>query len=75
MDAKVADIHNNGTADMGWLLEHPALYTAGVSAKPGDLIDPDRFPVFASGRGGQISDLRPASKASQPVFAPRDRDR
>lgn len=38
-----------------WLLEHPALYTAGTSADPGDLLSPDRFPVFKTGRGGQYT--------------------
>lgn len=38
-----------------WLLEHPPLYTAGTSAKPEDLVEPDRFPVHAVGRGGQYT--------------------
>jgi lipoyl(octanoyl) transferase len=38
-----------------WLVEHPPLYSAGVSAKPTDLLQPDRFPVFAAGRGGQFT--------------------
>ncbi len=38
-----------------WLLEHPPLYTAGTSAKPADLTDPDRFPVYPSRRGGQYT--------------------
>lgn len=38
-----------------WLVEHPALYTAGTSAKSDDLIDPDRFPVHVSKRGGQYT--------------------
>lgn len=45
-----------GTADEAiWLLEHPPLYTAGTSAKPADLTDPDRFPVYDVGRGGQYT--------------------
>ena len=45
-----------GTADEAiWLLEHPPLYTAGTSAKPEDLTDPDRFPVFEARRGGQYT--------------------
>ena len=45
-----------GTADEAiWLLEHPPLYTAGTSAKPADLKDPDRFPVFETRRGGQYT--------------------
>ena len=45
-----------GTADEAiWLVEHPALYTAGTSAKSSDLIAPDRFPVFQTRRGGQYT--------------------
>ena len=45
-----------GTADEWiWLVEHPPLYTAGTSADPADLVDPDRFPVFESKRGGQYT--------------------
>jgi len=46
----------SGTADeLIWLVEHPPLYTAGTSAKPADLTDPDRFPVYDSKRGGQYT--------------------
>jgi lipoyl(octanoyl) transferase len=41
--------------EMVWLLEHPPLYTAGTSARPGDLLQPERFPVHATGRGGQFT--------------------
>lgn len=45
-----------GTADECiWLVEHPALYTAGTSAKIDDLTDPDRFPVYDTRRGGQYT--------------------
>jgi lipoyl(octanoyl) transferase len=45
-----------GTADEAiWLLEHPPLYTAGTSARPEDLTDPGRFPVYPSKRGGQFT--------------------
>lgn len=55
MEARAAAIAA-GTADEAiWLLEHPPLYTAGTSAKPEDLVEPDRFPVFEVGRGGQYT--------------------
>ncbi len=38
-----------------WLLEHPPLYTAGISAKQSDLKQPERFPVYATRRGGQYT--------------------
>ncbi len=53
MEQRVADIRNNNAPEMVWLVEHPALYTAGTSAKDEDLVDPNRFPVFETGRGGE----------------------
>lgn len=51
-----AEAISRGAADEAiWLLEHPPLYTAGTSAKPADLTDPDRFEVFSVGRGGQYT--------------------
>lgn len=55
MEARAAAIAA-GTADEAiWLLEHPPLYTAGTSARAEDLVEPDRFPVFDVGRGGQYT--------------------
>ncbi len=55
MEARVAAIHEGSAREMVWLVEHPPLYTAGVSAKKEDLIAPDRFEVFDAGRGGQYT--------------------
>ena len=55
MERRVAEIRNGKMPETVWLTEHPSLYTAGTSAKDSDLIDPDRFPVFRSGRGGQFT--------------------
>jgi len=55
MEAR-ADAIARGTAPEAiWLLEHPPLYTAGTSARAQDLVQPDRFPVHAVGRGGQYT--------------------
>jgi lipoyl(octanoyl) transferase len=54
MEARVAEIHAGRAHEAIWLLEHPPLYTAGTSAKPADLLNP-QFPVFATGRGGQYT--------------------
>ena len=53
MEARAAEIAEGRASEMVWLLEHPPLYTAGISAKGGDLLAPGRFPVFDSARGGQ----------------------
>jgi lipoyl(octanoyl) transferase len=55
MEARVAAIHAGTARELVWLLEHPPLYTAGTSAKRADLLMPDRFPVYATGRGGQYT--------------------
>ncbi len=55
MERRVAAIRAGKARELVWLLEHPALYTAGTSAKPGDLIDADRLPVHVTGRGGQYT--------------------
>ena len=64
MEARAADIAEGRTGELIWLLEHPPLYTAGVSAKPGDLLDPGRFPVFESGRGGQFTYHGPGQRVA-----------
>lgn len=55
MEQRVADIRAGSAPETVWLLEHPPLYTAGTSAKAGDLLTPQRFPVFQAGRGGQYT--------------------
>ena len=55
MEVRVAQIAAGAAPEAIWLLEHPPLYTAGTSAKPEDLTDPDRFPVHVSQRGGQYT--------------------
>ncbi|MDU8945201.1 lipoyl(octanoyl) transferase LipB [Ovoidimarina sediminis] len=55
MEARVARIADGTANEAIWLLEHPPLYTAGTSAKPADLIAPDRFPVYEARRGGQYT--------------------
>jgi lipoyl(octanoyl) transferase len=55
MEARVQEIIAGEAPEHVWLLEHPPLYTAGTSARSGDLLAPERFPVFATGRGGQYT--------------------
>jgi len=54
MEARVAAIHAGRADEAVWLVEHPPLYTAGTSAKGGDLLEA-RFPVHVTGRGGQYT--------------------
>ena len=54
MESRAAAIAAGEAPELVWLLEHPPLYTSGTSAKPADLLEA-RFPLFATGRGGQIT--------------------
>lgn len=62
MEARVEAIHQGTAPECIWLLEHPPLYTAGTSARPEDLTDPHRFPVFEARRGGQYTYHGPGQK-------------
>lgn len=64
MDERVAAIRAGRAPELVWLLEHPPLYTAGTSARPGDLVAPDRFPVFQTGRGGQFTYHGPGQRVA-----------
>ncbi|WP_232627929.1 lipoyl(octanoyl) transferase LipB [Methylobacterium sp. Leaf118] len=55
MEARAAAIARGEADELVWLLEHPPLYTAGTSARAADLVEPERFPVHQTGRGGQYT--------------------
>lgn len=55
MEKRVEAIINEGAPELVWLLEHPSIYTAGTSANKDDIKDPERFPVYHTGRGGQYT--------------------
>lgn len=64
MEARVAAIAEGRAGEAIWLLEHPPLYTAGTSARPEDLTDPDRFPVYEARRGGQYTYHGPGQRVA-----------
>ena len=63
MEARVDDIASSKAPELVWLLEHPPLYTSGTSGKEGDLLDP-RFPLFTTGRGGQLTYHGPGQRVA-----------
>ncbi len=63
MEARVAAIAAGHAPELVWLLEHPPLYTSGTSGKASDLLEP-RFPMFATGRGGQITYHGPGQRVA-----------
>jgi len=75
MEARAAAIAADEAGELVWLLEHPPLYTAGVSAKDSDLLDRDRFPVFRTGRGGQFTYHGPGQRVAYVMLDLRTRGR
>ncbi|MEM6556696.1 MAG: lipoyl(octanoyl) transferase LipB [Pseudomonadota bacterium] len=76
MEARARAIREDGAPELVWLLEHPALYTAGTSAKAVDLRDPGRFPVHTVGRGGEYTYHGPGQRVAYVMLdvAARGRD-
>jgi lipoyl(octanoyl) transferase len=64
MEARADAIARGETGEAVWLLEHPPLYTAGTSARPADLVAPDRFPVYQARRGGQYTYHGPGQRVA-----------
>ena len=75
METRAAQIAEGAAREAVWLLEHPPLYTAGTSAKPDDLTDPDRFPVFTAGRGGQYTYHGPGQRVAYTMLNLNERGR
>src|SRR3954453_23695355 len=63
MEARVAAIADGQAPELVWLLEHPPLYTSGTSGRDADLLDP-RFPLFSTGRGGQLTYHGPGQRVT-----------
>ncbi|MGQ0683786.1 lipoyl(octanoyl) transferase LipB [Bradyrhizobium sp.] len=63
MEARAADIASGKAGELVWLLEHPPLYTSGTSGRDEDLLDP-RFPLFTTGRGGQLTYHGPGQRVA-----------
>jgi len=63
MEARAAAIASREAGELVWLLEHPPLYTSGTSGKADDLLAP-RFPLFTTGRGGQLTYHGPGQRVA-----------
>lgn len=73
MDQEVAKIIKGEAPEKIWLLEHPPIYTAGTSASEADLVDPARFPVYKTGRGGQFTYHGPGQRVAYVMLDLRKR--
>ena len=75
MEARVAQIRAGTARELVWLLEHPALYTAGTSARESDLVEPGLLPVHRSGRGGQYTYHGPGQRIAYVLLDLNDHGR
>lgn len=80
MEARVEAIIQGNAPPCVWFLEHPPLYTAGTSAKAGDMLDKERFPIYDAGRGGEYTYHGPGQLVAyvmldlKQLFAPNEPD-
>lgn len=73
MEQRVAEIRDGTADELVWLVQHPALYTSGTSARAEDLLTPDRFPVYDTGRGGQYTYHGPGQRVAYAMIDLRER--
>ncbi len=75
METRVAQIIAGTASECLWFLEHPPLYSAGTSAQAKDLLNPDRFPIYASQRGGGYTYHGPGQRVVYVMLDLRQRGR
>ena len=68
MEARNAAVRAGEALELVWLLEHPPLFTAGTSADPAELSNPQGFPVFEAGRGGRYTYHGPGQRVGYLVL-------
>ena len=68
MEARARAVREEGAPELVWLLEHPALYTAGASADAAELLRPQDLPVFRTGRGGRYTYHGPGQRIAYAVL-------
>jgi lipoyl(octanoyl) transferase len=76
MEQRAGAIHRGAARELVWLVEHPPLYTSGSSAKDGDVLDAQGFPVIRTGRGGETTYHGPGQRVAYVMLdlAKRGRD-
>lgn len=68
MEARAAAVRSGEARELVWLLEHPPLFTAGTSADPAELFNPEHLPVFEAGRGGRYTYHGPGQRVGYLVL-------
>jgi lipoyl(octanoyl) transferase len=74
MEAHIASIRDDGAEGRIWLVEHAPLYTAGTSARAADLLEPGKFPVHETGRGGEYTYHGPGQRVAYVMLDLKARD-
>ena len=62
MQKRVEEIIAETAPQMIWMLEHPPVYTAGISAKESDMLNKTDIPIFQTNRGGKYTYHCPGMK-------------
>jgi lipoyl(octanoyl) transferase len=75
MKDRAAAVARGEAAELVWLVEHPSLYTSGTSAAPNDLLQPNRFPVYEAGRGGEYTYHGPGQRVAYLMLDLKERGR
>ena len=68
METRAAAVREGIAPELIWLLEHPSLFTAGTSADPAELSNPEHFPVFDAGRGGRYTYHGPGQRVGYVIL-------
>ena len=80
MEKRVAEIIAGTAPQLIWLVEHPPLYTAGISAQDSDLLHKTHIPIYKTNRGGKYTYHGPGMKIIyvmldlKKIFAPQEPD-
>lgn len=73
MMREVELIADGQARELLWFLEHPALLTKGPRGRDAHLIEPERFPVFETDRGGEITYHGPGQRIVYTLLDVRQR--
>lgn len=68
MEERAAAVRSGQARECVWLLEHPSMFTAGTSADPKELFNPQQLPVYNAGRGGRYTYHGPGQRVGYVIL-------
>jgi len=68
MEQKLQAVIEGSADEAIFLLEHHDVYTAGTSFNKAELLEPDKFPVIYTGRGGKFTYHGPGQLIIYPIL-------